>query len=241
MFRKVASRPYKTMVRRMTATDAAPAASNKAVLQLVRFDPERNASRVESYEYDKHHDYMVLDLLIALKAHQDPTLAFRSSCCEGVCGSCAMNINGINSLACITFAQHLTTVAALPNFPVIKDFVVDLRHFFQQYAFIRPFVRNANLFRSQIDGINSRYQSIARVLNGSSPEEAARTPALPEELPTAKTEVHTILRLADALCDAGNVTHLVSALERLEELGIALDNAKVAQLIEKAIGNAHRA
>lgn len=242
MLRKVAPRPYKTMVRRFTATEAtaegAPAShGNKAILQLVRFDPEKNATRVESYEYDKHHDYMVLDLLIAIKAHQDPTLAFRSSCCEGVCGSCAMNINGINSLSCITFAQQHTTVGPLPNFPVIKDFVVDLRHFFQQYAFIRPFVRNANLVRSQVDGIVERYENIARVVNGMSPSESKYVMQMATKSPQVETEVTVLLRLADALTESGNVTRLVMTLEKLEGLGIALDHAKTVGLIETALRN----
>lgn len=243
MLRKVAPRPYKTMVRRFTATEAATegahAASSgkKAVLQMIRFDPEKNATRVESYEYDKHHDYMVLDLLIAVKAHQDPTLAFRSSCCEGVCGSCAMNINGINSLACITFAQQHTTVGPLPNFPVIKDFVVDLRHFFQQYAFIRPFVRNANLVRSQVDGINARYENIARVINGMSPSESKYITQMDVKAPVVETEVIWLLRLADALTESGNVTRLVMTLERLEQLGVDLDHAKTVELIETALKN----
>ncbi|KPA83827.1 putative mitochondrial electron transfer protein [Leptomonas pyrrhocoris] len=241
MLRKVGTRPYKTMVRRMAATDAAAEVNtSKAVLQLVRFDPETNSSRVESYEYDKHHDYMVLDLLIAVKAHQDPTLAFRSSCCEGVCGSCAMNINGINSLACITFAQHVTTIGPLPNFPVIKDFVVDLRYFFQQYAYIRPFVRNANLHRSQVDGIVDRYNSIARALTGVSPAEGrAMDEAKLVVASTQKSEttIAALLRIADAAVDAGNVTQVLSVLERVEKLGTTLDAAKVTELIERALKN----
>ncbi|KPI87149.1 hypothetical protein ABL78_3802 [Leptomonas seymouri] len=241
MLRKVGAQPFKTMVRRMAATDAAAEVNaNKAILQLVRFDPETNSSRVESYEYDKHHDYMVLDLLIAVKAHQDPTLAFRSSCCEGVCGSCAMNINGINSLACITFAQQVTTVGPLPNFPVIKDFVVDLRYFFQQYAFIRPFVRNANLSRCQVDGIVARYNNIARTLTGVSPAEGRAMAEHQERRASAQREETTIaamLRIADAAVDAGNVTQVVSVLERVEKLGATLDSEKVTEMIERALKN----
>ncbi|KAG5478976.1 hypothetical protein CUR178_05558 [Leishmania enriettii] len=241
MLRKVVPRPYKTMVRRMAATDAAvEPRSNKAVLQLVRFDPETNSSRVESYEYDKHHEYMVLDLLIAVKAHQDPTLAFRSSCCEGVCGSCAMNINGINSLACITFAQNVTTVAPLPNFPVMKDFVVDLRHFFQQYAYIRPFVRNANLHRSQVDSIVERYNNVARVLSGVSPAEGQAMEKAQKEAASVQkkeTTLAALLRIADAAVDAGNVTQALSVLEKVEQQGVVLDATKVTELLERALKN----
>lgn len=242
MLRKIAHpQVYKTTVRRMAGSDAAAAtesSNKKAVLQLVRFDPENNHSRVESYEYDKHHNYMVLDLLTAVKAHQDPTLAFRASCCEGVCGSCAMNINGVNSLACVTFASEHTTVGPLPNFPVIKDFVVDLRHFFGQYAFIRPFVRNANLHRNQINGIVERYNNVARLINGVSPKEGAILGTKERQHTViTETEVISLLRIADALCASGNVTHLISTLRKMEACGVELDNAKTIQLIEEALKN----
>ncbi|RNF27580.1 electron transfer protein [Trypanosoma conorhini] len=232
MLRKIAT-PYKVSVRRTAAT--APAnTSKKAILRLIRFDPQTNRQRIESYEYDKHHDYMVLDLITAVKAHQDPTLAFRASCCEGVCGSCAMNINGINSLACITFSQQVTTVGPLPNFPVIKDFVVDLRHFFRQYAYIRPFVRNTNLDRSRVENIMERYDTLRKVIYGVDPR------ALPagSEAPRrggVESEVVALLRLVDALCEAGNVTHLVSTLGLLEAKGVQLDQAKVKALIEATL------
>lgn len=227
-----ASAAYKTAVRRPAATDAAADAnSKKAVLQLIRFDPEKNNTRVESYEYDKHHDYMVLDLLIAVKAHQDPTLAFRSSCCEGVCGSCAMNINGINSLACITFAQHVTTVGPLPNFPVIKDMVVDLRHFFQQYSFIRPFVRNANLHRNRIDGIVNQYSAISKSLNGVLPN--AGCCAHPTKGPQGTT-LSALFQLADAAAKAGDVSGMLAALEELESHGVAMPASTVEEYVKTA-------
>ncbi|CCW67510.1 unnamed protein product [Phytomonas sp. Hart1] len=241
MLRKVAGRPYKTMVHRLSRTSSAVAegssSSKKAVLQLVRFDPEKNCSRVESYEYDKSHDYMVLDLLIAVKAHQDPTLAFRSSCCEGVCGSCAMNINGINSLACITFAQKITTVGPLPNFPVIKDFVVDLRYFFQQYSFIRPFVRNINLSRSRIDAIDADYQSIVRAMNGMSANEAAATA---EGFTSKEPAIGALQRLCEAFCDSGNVSGVLDVLGEVERRGGMLDHEKTIELIKSTLAN-HRA
>ena len=174
MRRFIRSSVYKSKVVRAGSAAAAPS-DDKAILQLIRFDPSNNTQRIESYEFDKKQDFMVLDLLTAVKAHQDPTLAFRASCCEGVCGSCAMNINGINSLACITFASQVTTVGPLPNFPVIKDFVVDLRGFFRQYEYIRPFVRNVNLPQCHIDNIYSRYSDACKTLLGSNAEEAAES------------------------------------------------------------------
>ena len=135
------------------------------LLQISRFEPETCAQKIDSYTYAINNQYMVLDLLIAVKAHQDPTLAFRASCSEGVCGSCAMNINGINSLACITHACDATTVAPLPNMPIIKDLVVDFKMFFTQYSFIRPYVRNTNLDRHHIQSIFGRYDQAMKLRN----------------------------------------------------------------------------
>ncbi|RNF20598.1 electron transfer protein [Trypanosoma cruzi] len=232
MLRKITT-PYKISVRRTTST-APEATSKKAILRLIRFDPTTNRQRIESYEYDKQHEYMVLDLITAVKAHQDPTLAFRASCCEGVCGSCAMNINGINSLACITFSQQVTTVGPLPNFPVIKDFVVDLRHFFRQYAQIRPFVRNTNLDRSRVENIIERYDTIRKVIYGVSPHGIHTDSDVPRG-GNVETEVVGLLRLLDAISEAGNVTHLVSTLEELEAKGVQFDQAKVKELIETTL------
>lgn len=182
---KMAPRPYKTRIMRsaMNATlptsqvlsqkagnaSSAEVQSNTAILQVMRFDPAQNVKRIDSYQFEKKQDFMVLDLLTAIKAHQDPTLAFRASCCEGVCGSCAMNINGINSLACITYATNHTVVGPLPNFPVTKDLVVDMKSFFSQYAFIRPFVRNHSLQRYHVDSIYRRYNNAAAALYGVPP------------------------------------------------------------------------
>lgn len=236
---------YKTSVKRLAGSQVSSAAERgKAVLQLIRFDPEKNGTRIESYEYDKHHDYMVLDLLTAVKAHQDPSLAFRSSCCEGVCGSCAMNINGINSLACITFAQHVTTVGPLPNFPVIKDFVVDLRHFFQQYSFIRPFVRNTLLHRSRVDGIVDRYHALSKSIHNVSPEKANFKLRLEgEHLATSPHQHETVLPVTSALAQllevatkAGSVRHTLLILEALEKRGVQISPETVKKYVEKSAG-----
>jgi len=85
---------------------------------------------------------MLLDALVALK-DQDPTLSFRRSCREGVCGSDGMNINGKNGLACITSLSSLKTpivVRPLPGLPVVRDLVVDMAQFYKQYEKIKPFL-----------------------------------------------------------------------------------------------------
>lgn len=85
---------------------------------------------------------MVLDLLLFIKNSQDPSLTFRRSCREGICGSCAMNIEGVNSLACLqSFTPNFSlflTVYPLPHMKVIKDLVPDLSNFYKQYNLIKP-------------------------------------------------------------------------------------------------------
>ena len=90
---------------------------------------------------------MVLDALIKIK-EQDPTLTFRRSCREGICGSCAMNIDGGNTLACICKIDRDTSktvkVHPLPHMYVIKDLVPDMTHFYRQYDAIEPFLKQHN-------------------------------------------------------------------------------------------------
>ncbi len=88
---------------------------------------------------------MLLDALEALKEEVDPSLTFRRSCREGICGSDAININGRNGLACITPLAKLKepiSVRPLPGYPVIKDLVVDLSQFYAHYRSIQPYLEN---------------------------------------------------------------------------------------------------
>jgi succinate dehydrogenase / fumarate reductase iron-sulfur subunit len=92
---------------------------------------------------------MVLDGLFFIKNSIDRSLSFRRSCREGICGSCAMNINGMNTLACIAKSSVSSlTVYPLPHLPVVKDLVIDLTHFYQQYKSIDPFLKkNRDFFK----------------------------------------------------------------------------------------------
>jgi succinate dehydrogenase / fumarate reductase iron-sulfur subunit len=91
-------------------------------------------------------DPMLLVLLERIKAEQDPTLTFRRSCREGVCGSDGMSINGTNGLACVTHLSGLKTkhivLRPLPGFPIIRDLVVDMTQFYKQYERIDPYLQN---------------------------------------------------------------------------------------------------
>ena len=96
-------------------------------------------------EFEDNEDMMVLDILIKLKT-EDPTLSFRRSCREGVCGSDGFNINGKNGLGCITPVSSLNTdkivIRPLPGMPVIRDLIVDLTQFYTQYEKVRPYLIN---------------------------------------------------------------------------------------------------
>jgi succinate dehydrogenase/fumarate reductase iron-sulfur protein len=84
---------------------------------------------------------MILDALILIKQKQDSTLTFRRSCREGICGSCAMNIDGTNTLAClkpIDFSKKSIKIYPLPHMFVIKDLIPDLTNFYSQYKSIKP-------------------------------------------------------------------------------------------------------
>ena len=113
---------------------------------IYRFDPDGDARpRMQTVPFEVGaEDRMLLDVLIKLKA-LDPSLSFRRSCREGVCGSDAMNINGKNGLACVTNMRSLpitVVLKPLPGLPVIRDLFVDMTGFFKQYHSIRPWLVN---------------------------------------------------------------------------------------------------
>ncbi|MGH8674806.1 MAG: succinate dehydrogenase iron-sulfur subunit [Burkholderiales bacterium] len=115
-------------------------------LSIYRYDPDKDERPyMKGYEVQLDHaDRMLLDALVKVKV-QDDSIAFRRSCREGVCGSDAININGRNGLACITRVAELperVTLRPLPGLPVIRDLIVDMTQFFQQYHSIKPFLIN---------------------------------------------------------------------------------------------------
>lgn len=116
--------------------------------RIYRYDPTRDARpRMDSYEVDLDDcGPMVLDAILKIIDEVDPTLAVRRSCREGVCGSCAMNINGTNELACLTHIDALgnkpVRLSPLPHLDVIKDLVGDLSRLYAQYESIQPWLKN---------------------------------------------------------------------------------------------------
>ena len=121
----------------------------KRTFQIYRYDPDKDAKpymQTVEIELDGH-ERMLLDALLKLK-EKDPTLSFRRSCREGVCGSDAMNINGKNGLACLTNMNTLPgtiVLKPLPGLPVIRDLIVDMTQFFKQYNSIKPYLVNDNV------------------------------------------------------------------------------------------------
>src|SRR6186713_2252345 len=121
-------------------------ARNARKFRIYRWDPEAGQNpRYDTFEIDLAEcGPMVLDALIKIKNEVDPTLTFRRSCREGICGSCSMNMNGRNGLACTTAIEDIkgdVRITPLPHLDVVKDLVPDLTHFFAQYASIEPWLK----------------------------------------------------------------------------------------------------
>ena len=128
--------------------------------QIYRWDPDKNDNpRLDIYHVDlKNCGPMVLDAITTIKNETDPTLTFRRSCREGICGSCAMNIDGVNTLACtkpIMEVKGKVKIFPLPHMPVIKDLVPDLTHFFRQLASIEPWLK-----RNESTGLTENAQTV---------------------------------------------------------------------------------
>ena len=126
----------------------APAGAGKTrTFKIYRYDPETGENpRWDTYDVDTSQcGPMVLDILIHIKNHMDPTLTFRRSCREGICGSCAMNIAGRNTLACTHGHAECpgdkVTISPLPHMDVVKDLVPDLTLFYAQYASVQPWLK----------------------------------------------------------------------------------------------------
>ena len=114
--------------------------------RIQRYDPDKDAKPyMQDYDLEMGpSDRMLLDALVRIKAHDD-TLSLRRSCREGVCGSDAMNINGRNGLACTTKLADLkgtVVLKPLPGLPIIRDLIVDMTQFFNQYHSVKPYVIN---------------------------------------------------------------------------------------------------
>ena len=140
--------PANSKVRKGETHTAADAVGDVRRLLVYRYDPDKQDNpRMDSYEVDMDScGPMVLDALIKIKNEIDPSLSFRRSCREGICGSCAMNIDGTNDLACMRAIDDVKgdiKVYPLPHLPVIKDLVPDMSNFYAQYALIKPWLQSS--------------------------------------------------------------------------------------------------
>ncbi len=138
--------PKNSKVEKGKTFKAPEGATNVKTFKVYRWDPDSGENpRVDSYELDLDAcGPMVLDALIKIKNEVDSTVTFRRSCREGVCGSCAMNVDGTNTLACIKPIEDIkgnASVYPLPHLPVVKDLVPDLNTVYAQYASIEPWLK----------------------------------------------------------------------------------------------------
>lgn len=139
--------PKNSVVQEGKTYPAPEGATNIQAVEIYRWDPDSGENpRVDKYFLDLDTcGPMVLDAIIKIKDEVDSTLTFRRSCREGICGSCSMNINGRNTLACnkdIGDIDGPIKIYPLPHMPVVKDIVPDLTHFYAQYASIKPWIQS---------------------------------------------------------------------------------------------------
>jgi succinate dehydrogenase (ubiquinone) iron-sulfur subunit len=146
----------------LSTTAAAGARMKK--FDVYRWNPDTPSTKPKTVTYEVDLDDcgpMVLDALIKIKGEQDATLTFRRSCREGICGSCAMNIAGSNTLACIckidVNESKSTKIYPLPHMYVVKDLVPDMNLFYEQYASIDPWLKRKDNIKL---GENQLHQSI---------------------------------------------------------------------------------
>lgn len=137
-----------SMNKTVRVFSSVPASSTEKYFKIYRWNPDSDeAPKLQTYKIDtKECGPMVLDALLKIKNEQDPTLTFRRSCREGICGSCAMNIDGTNTLACLKPISSPSDSAPikihpLPHMSVIKDLVPDMTNFYKQYKSIEPWLK----------------------------------------------------------------------------------------------------
>jgi succinate dehydrogenase (ubiquinone) iron-sulfur subunit len=141
------ARNFRTFSTSVKASTSNSKESRLKTFSIYRWSPENPDQKpyMQDYTIDLNQcGPMVLDALIKIKNEVDPTLSFRRSCREGICGSCAMNIEGTNTLAClckIDSSSSKTPIRPLPHMYVIRDLVPDLTHFYKQYASIEPWLK----------------------------------------------------------------------------------------------------
>jgi succinate dehydrogenase / fumarate reductase iron-sulfur subunit len=144
------SLPKNSKIQPGKTISAAAGAKRSRKVVIYRWDPDSGETpRLDTFDIDLDKcGPMVLDAILYIKNELDPTLTLRRSCREGICGSCAMNIDGTNTLACTTATESIkgdVKIYPLPHMPVQKDLVPDLTHFFDQYTSVQPWLKTDTL------------------------------------------------------------------------------------------------
>ncbi|WWC95430.1 succinate dehydrogenase [ubiquinone] iron-sulfur subunit, mitochondrial [Kwoniella sp. B9012] len=147
----IGARSFHASSRASLATPSETKPAQTKEFKIYRWNPDTPSEKpkLQSYKVDLSQcGPMMLDALIKIKNELDPTLTFRRSCREGICGSCAMNIDGVNTLACLCRidkdVNKPSKVYPLPHMYIVKDLVPDLTLFYKQYKSIEPFLKNDN-------------------------------------------------------------------------------------------------
>jgi len=138
--------PKNSRVKKGQTHKAESAGGTVKRFHVYRYDPDNKSNPVmDTYEVDMDKcGPMVLDAIIKIKDEIDPSLTFRRSCREGICGSCAMNIDGVNTLACTKACDEVkgdVKIYPLPHMDVVKDLVTDMTHFYAQLASVEPWLK----------------------------------------------------------------------------------------------------
>jgi succinate dehydrogenase / fumarate reductase, iron-sulfur subunit len=141
--------PKNSVLKKGHTFKAKEGTKNIRRFEIYRWNPDTDENpRIDIFELDADLcGKKVLDAIIYIKNEVDSTLTFRRSCREGVCGSCSMNINGKNTLACtkaISEFPDTIKIYPLPHLDVVKDLVPDMKHFFDQYAEIKPWLKTTS-------------------------------------------------------------------------------------------------
>ena len=160
--------PHNSKPTKGKTIDASGGAERSRTFQVYRYDPDTKENpRIDEYKIDLSKcGPMVLDAIIYIKDKIDSTLTFRRSCREGICGSCSMNIDGTNTLACTKAIEDVKSdvkIYPLPHMPVVKDLVPDVKHVYKQYESIEPWLQT-----DDVPGERERLQrpEDATALNG---------------------------------------------------------------------------
>lgn len=175
MIKNLSKAGLKTMTARRSAAAAAAAAAphvpyvekKMKTFKIYRWNPDDGQQpTMQSYEIDLNEmqGKMVLDVLFKIKNEQDPTLSFRRSCREGICGSCSMNIDGKNNLACLSRVDDInldkpSKIYPLPHMYVVKDLVPDMTNFYAQYKAIEPWLQQKGAEGKDITELKSNLQT----------------------------------------------------------------------------------